>query len=83
LTTHAELVELDDQEIGFITLRHRGGTLMDQIAKLPTDAWGAARLERPGKHRNVTVAEMTATIAQREFRQLAVKGLGRTNPPSC
>jgi transposase len=80
LTTHAELAELDDQGIGFITLRRRGGTLMDQVAKLPADAWSAVRLERPGKHRNVTVAEMTAKIAKREFRQLAVKGLGRDQP---
>ncbi len=80
LTTHAELVELDDRGIGFITLRRRGGTLMDQVAQLPQEAWSAVRLERPGKHRNVTVAEMTATIAKREFRQLAVKGLGRDQP---
>jgi len=80
LTTHAELVELDDRGIGFITLRRRGGTLMDQVAKLPQEAWTAVRLERPGKHRDVTVAEMIATIAKREFRQLAVKGLGRDQP---
>jgi transposase len=80
LTTHAELAELDDRGIGFITLRRRGGTLMDQVAKLPPEAWSAVRLERPGKHRNVSVAEMTATIAKREFRQLAVKGLGRDQP---
>ena len=80
LTTHAELVELDDRGIGFITLRRRGGTLMDQVAKLPENAWSAVRLERPGKHRDVTVAEMSATIAKREFRQLAVKGLGRDHP---
>jgi transposase len=80
LTTHAELAELDDRGIGFITLRRRGGTLMDQVAALPADAWQAARLERPGKHRDVTVAEMTATIAKHEFRQLAVKGLGRDQP---
>lgn len=80
LTTHAELAELDDRGIGFITLRRRGGTLMDQVAKLPTDAWAPVRLERPGKHRDVTVAEMTATIAKHQFRQLAVNGLGRDQP---
>ncbi len=80
LTTHAELAELDDRGIGFITLRRRGGTLMDQVAKLPQDAWQAVRLERPGKHRDVTVAEMTATIAKHHFRQLAVNGLGRDQP---
>lgn len=80
LTTHAKLAELDDRGIGFITLRRRGGTLMDQVAKLPADAWQPVRLERPGKHRDVTVAEMTATLAKRQFRQLAVNGLGRDQP---
>ena len=80
LTTHAELAELDDRGIGFITLRRRGATLMQQVAALPPDAWQPVRLERPGKHRDVTVAEMTATIAKHDFRQLAVNGLGRDQP---
>ena len=80
LTTHAELAALDDQGIAFITLRRRGSTLMSQVAALPDDAWQAVRLERPGKHRDVSVAEMTATINKREFRQLAVRGLGRDQP---
>jgi transposase len=80
LTTHAELAELDDRKIGFITLRRRGATLMQQVAALPPDAWQPVRLERPGKHRDVTVAEMTATIAKHDFRQLAVNGLGRDQP---
>jgi transposase len=80
LTTHDQLAELDDRGIGFITLRRRAGTLMNQVAALPTDAWAPVRLQRPGKHRDVTVAEMTATIAKRQFRQLAVTGLGRDQP---
>jgi transposase len=80
LTTHAELAALDEQNIAFITLRRRGATLMTQVAALPDDAWQPVRLERPGKHRDVTVAEMTATIHTREFRQLAVRGLGRDQP---
>lgn len=80
LTTHAELAALDEQEIGFITLRRRGKNLIDQVAALPNDAWRPVRLERPGKHRNVTVAEMDATIERRSFRQLAVQGLGRDQP---
>ncbi len=80
LTTHDQLAELDDRGIGFITLRRRGGTLMNQVAALPQDAWTPVRLERPGKHRDVTVAEMTATIAKHQFRQLAVNGLGRDQP---
>ena len=35
LTTHAELAALDEQGVGFITLRRRGGSLIDQVAALP------------------------------------------------
>jgi transposase len=80
LTTHAELAALDEQGIGFITLRRRGSALMDQVAALPDDAWQPVRLDRPGKRRDVTVAEMQATISKRGFRQLAVRGLGRDQP---
>ncbi|MDQ5832370.1 MAG: hypothetical protein M3550_04835 [Actinomycetota bacterium] len=80
LTTHEELAELDQRGIGFITLRRRGGKLMEAVAALADEAWQAVRLERPGKHRDVTVAEMAVTIKKRDFRQLAVKGLGRDQP---
>jgi transposase len=80
LTTHSELAALDERGIGFITLRRRGAALMDQVAALPDDAWQPVRLQRPGKRRDVTVAEMQATINTRSLRQLAVKGLGRDQP---
>ncbi|MCA1697763.1 MAG: hypothetical protein LC790_02205, partial [Actinobacteria bacterium] len=80
LTTHAELAALDEREIGFITLRRRGKSLMDQIAALPDDAWQAVRLDRAGKRRDVTVAETDVILEKRTFRQLAVEGLGRDQP---
>ena len=80
LTTHAELAELDERQIGFITLRRRTQKLMDQVAALPAQDWQPVRLERPGKHRDVSVTEMTVTISGHDFRQLAVKGLGRDQP---
>ena len=80
LTTHAELAELDEQNIGFITLRRRGGNIITQIEALPDSAWNAVRLERPGKHRDVTVTESQVTLAKRSYRQLAIKGLGRDQP---
>ena len=39
LTTHAELAELDERQIGFITLRRRTQKLMDQVAALPAQDW--------------------------------------------
>jgi transposase len=80
LTTHAELAALDEQGIGFITLRRRGSALMAQVAQLSDDAWRPVRLERPGRHRDVSVAEMQVTIAKRSLRQLVIRGLGRDQP---
>jgi len=80
LTTHTELAELDERQIGFITLRRRGGNIITQIEALPDSAWSAVRLERPGKHRDVTVTENQVTLAKRSYRQLAIKGLGRDQP---
>jgi len=80
LTTHAELTELDEQDIGFITLRRRGGNIITQIEALPESAWTPVRLERPGKHRDVTVTESEVTLAKRSYRQLAIRGLGRDQP---
>jgi transposase len=80
LTTHAELATLDERGIGFITLRRRGGNIIKQIEALPASAWTQVRLERPGKHRDVTVTETEVTLAKRGFRQLAIRGLGRDQP---
>ncbi|HVC07784.1 MAG TPA: hypothetical protein VND98_09405 [Solirubrobacterales bacterium] len=80
LTTHAELAELDRRGVGFITLRRRGGKLMERIAALPEEAWQPVRLDRPGKHRNVKAAESEVELSGRSFRQLAVSGLGREQP---
>jgi transposase len=80
LTTHAELAALDEQGIGFITLRRRGSALMGQLAALPDDAWQPVRLERAGKRRDVSIAELEVPIEKRNLRQLAVHGLGRDEP---
>ncbi len=80
LTTHEELAELDRRGVGFITLRRRGGKLIERLAALPADAWQPVRLDRPGKHRNVRATESEVKLAGRSFRQLAVSGLGREQP---
>ncbi len=77
LTTKAHLAELDRLGVGFITLRMRNPALIAKLEALPAESWQKTRLERPGKHRNVTYHEDTVTIEQRRFRQLAVQGLGR------
>jgi transposase len=77
LTTHAQLAHLDELGVGFITLRMRSPKLINTLEQLPADAWTKTRLERSGKHRQVSYHEDTVTIERRAFRQLAVSGLGR------
>jgi transposase len=77
LTTQEHLAELDDMGVGFITLRQRSPALIARLETLPASAWTKTRLDRPGKHRNVTYHEEPVTIKGRTFRQIAVNGLGR------
>ncbi|MCA1678458.1 MAG: hypothetical protein LC777_05650 [Actinobacteria bacterium] len=77
LTTHEHLAELDELGVGFITLRQRSPKLIATLQALPAGAWTKTRLERAGKHKNVTYHEDPVTIKDRTFRQIAVNGLGR------
>ena len=47
LTTHAELAELDEQQIGFITLRRRGGNIIKGIKALPDSNWSRCASSAP------------------------------------
>lgn len=77
LTTQQHLAELDELGVGFITLRQRSPAAIAKLEALSADAWTKTRLDRPGKHRNVTYHEDPVTIKGRSFRQIAVNGLGR------
>ncbi len=77
LTTQEHLAELDEMGVGFITLRQRSPKLIATLGALPAEAWTKTRLDRAGKHRNVTYHEDPVTIKERPLRQIAVNGLGR------
>ncbi|MCA1678658.1 MAG: hypothetical protein LC777_06770, partial [Actinobacteria bacterium] len=77
LTTQAHLAELDELGVGFITLRQRSPKLIATLDALPAGAWTKTRLDRTGKHKNVTYHQDPVTINDRAFRQIAVNGLGR------
>jgi len=77
LTTQAHLAELDELGVGFITLRQRSPKLIATLDALPAGAWTKTRLDRAGKHKNVTYHEDAVTINGRALRQIAVNGLGR------
>jgi transposase len=80
LTTHEHLAELDELDVGFITLRQRSPKLIAALQALPASAWTKTRLDRAGKHKTASYHEQPVTLKDRTFRQLAVKGLGREQP---
>ena len=80
LTTHEHLAELDEMEVGFITLRQRSPKLIAALEALPASAWTKTRLDRSGKHKTASYHEQQITIKGATFRQVAVKGLGREQP---
>jgi Transposase DDE domain group 1 len=84
LTTQAILAELDDREIGFITLRARHPGITKALAALPASAWKPMTLSRAGgRTRRVTVHDDPAahlSAYPRPIRQLAVTGLGHDQP---
>jgi len=77
LTTQERLAELDEMGVGFITLRQRSPKLIAGLQALPPGAWTKSRLDRAGKHKQVSYHEQLVTIKDRKFRQIAVNGLGR------
>jgi hypothetical protein len=84
LTTQAVLAELDDREIGFITLRARHPGITKALAALPASAWTSMTLGRAGgRTRRVKVRDdpaATLSAYPRPIRQLAVTGLGHDQP---
>jgi transposase len=85
LTTQAELAELDDRAITFITLRMRSPSLQRTIAALEADPtlWKTIRLDRPGRYKTPQVIDQPAVALSSypgTVRQLIVKDLGRDTP---
>lgn len=77
LTTQHHLAHLDEMGVGFITLRQRSPKQTAMLEALPTSAWTKTRLDRSGKHKTASYHEQAVTIKDRQFRQIAVNGLGR------
>jgi hypothetical protein len=77
LTTYANLAQLDEMGITFITLRRRSPTLLAEVDGLPRSAWRRIELDVPArKYRRPRVYEQKVTVAGRTFRQFYVLDLG-------
>jgi hypothetical protein len=80
LTTYAELSQLNQRRVNFVTIRRRGASLLRQLEARPATDWKPAVIDIPKRrHKNIHVLEQTVHLRNYEgsLRQLAVKGLGR------
>jgi hypothetical protein len=81
LTTYANLVRLDQQQIPFITLRRRSPALLKEIVNLPRSAWRTVELDVPTrKYRTPRVFEQRVQLAGGTFRQVFIEDLGHDEP---
>ena len=83
LTTYANLNRLDQQHVGFITLRRRSEQLLQMIATTPSSAWRHIELEgvsRLYKTPRILDQRITLSDYDKPIRQIIVKDLGHEEP---
>ena len=82
-TTDAGLNQLNQRQIGFITIRRRGSGMLARVRRLPTDRWQHCQItQAKGKRRQVQYVEESVELAGYEgaVRQRIVTGLGHESP---
>jgi hypothetical protein len=83
LTTYANLNELNQMGIRFITLRRRSKNLVEEIARAPVSAWRRIELEsvsRVYKTPRVLDRQITLNGYDGPLRQLSITDLGHEEP---
>lgn len=83
LTTYANLRELDELEITFLTLRRRSPALTREVATLPRSSWRVVELDVPHrKFRTPRVVDQRVRLNGygKTLRQLLIKDLGHDEP---
>jgi hypothetical protein len=83
LTTYANLNELNQMGIRFITLRRRSKKLVEEIARAPVSAWRRIELEsvsRVYKTPRVLDRQITLNGYDGPLRQLSITDLGHEEP---
>lgn len=82
-TTYAGLHQLNQRQIGFITIRRRGAKMIERVRSLPASAWSKCQIvQSKGGRRTVRYLDETVTLDDYEgtVRQLVIDGLGHDNP---
>jgi hypothetical protein len=81
LTTYANLGKLDEQGVGFITLRRRSPRLLQEVYSLPSSAWRRVELDVPTrKYASPRVYEQPVRLEGHDYRQLFILDLGHEEP---
>jgi transposase len=82
-TTYAGLNLLNEDGIGFITIRRRGSSMLARVQRLPAASWQQCQIiQAKGKRRQVRYVDESVNLDgyQGPVRQLIVKGLGHEQP---
>jgi hypothetical protein len=87
-TNYQNLSILDDRQIKFVTIRRRGGKMLEKIGQITT--WKTIRVEQNGlKKRTLKVHEQYVTLPgytdkatgkAKTIRQIVITGHGKTKP---
>lgn len=83
LTTYSELSRLTEQGVWFVTIRRRGNSILNRLARLPSDRWQKAVIDIPRRrHQQIHYVDERVRLDDYdgEMRQVAVTGLGRETP---
>jgi hypothetical protein len=83
VTTYAGLNDLEQRQIGFVTIRRRGCGMLRRVEGLPAAAWQSCQLtQAKGKKRAITYIDEQTRLTGYEgsVRQIIVRGLGREEP---
>jgi hypothetical protein len=82
VTTYDQLAELEQREVGFITIRKRGAKMLERVAVLKESEWSKTRVRQAKGEREIRYLneEITVQGYPKKLRQVVVKGLGREEP---
>jgi transposase len=82
-TTYAGLNDLNQREIGFITIRRRGSGMRARVERLPAASWQHCQVtQAKGKRRQIQYVDERVRLDgyDGDLRQLIVTGLGHESP---
>lgn len=82
-TTYAGLNRLNEDKVGFITIRRRGSSMLARVRRLPASSWQQCQIiQAKGKRRQVRYVDESVHLEgyQEPVRQLIVQGLGHEQP---